>query len=67
MANDNTVRDSERENNAIYVLNDARRHKDDEILRHPNVSLSFADASDQNYVSVSGIRPEIGENRKVAM
>ncbi len=44
----------ERENNAIYFLTDARRHKDDEIARNPNVNLSFADASDQNYVSVSG-------------
>ena len=44
----------ERENNAIYFLTDVRRHKDDEIARNPNVNLSFADASDQNYVSVSG-------------
>src|SRR4029453_13054250 len=44
----------EREHNAIYFLTDARRHKDDEIARNPNVNLSFADASDQKYVSVSG-------------
>ena len=44
----------ERENNAIYFLTDARRHKDDEIARNPNVNLSFADAGDQKYVSVSG-------------
>ena len=44
----------ERENNAIYFLTDARHHKDDEIARSPNVNLSFADAGDQNYVSVSG-------------
>jgi general stress protein 26 len=44
----------ERENNAIYFLTDARRHKDDEIARNPNVNLSFANASDQKYVSVSG-------------
>ena len=44
----------ERENNAICFLTDVRRHKDDEIARNPNVNLSFADASDQNYVPVSG-------------
>jgi general stress protein 26 len=44
----------ERESNAIYFLTDARHHKDDEIARNPSVNLSFADASDQNYVSVSG-------------
>ena len=43
----------ERENNAIYFLTDARRHKDEEIARNPGVNLSFADASDQKYVSVS--------------
>src|SRR5882757_2142604 len=44
----------ERENNAVYFLTDARRHKDDEIARNPNINLSFADAGSQKYVSVSG-------------
>ena len=44
----------DRENNAVYFLTDARRHKDDEIARDPNVNLSFADAGDQKYVSVTG-------------
>jgi general stress protein 26 len=44
----------ERENNAIYFLTDARRHKDEEIARNPNVNLSFADAGGQKYVSVTG-------------
>ncbi len=44
----------ERESNAIYFLTDARHHKDDEIARNPDVNLSFADAGDQKYVSVSG-------------
>jgi general stress protein 26 len=57
----------ERENNAIYFLTDARHHKDDEIARNPGINLSFADAGDQKYVSVTGTRPDIGENRKVAM
>jgi general stress protein 26 len=44
----------ERDENAIYFLTDARRHKDEEIARDPNVNLSFANASDQKYVSVTG-------------
>ena len=44
----------EREENAIYFLTDARRHKDEEIARNPGVNLSFANASDQKYVSVTG-------------
>lgn len=39
---------------AVYFLSDARRHKDDEIRQNPNVNLSFADAGEQKYVSVSG-------------
>jgi general stress protein 26 len=44
----------ERENNAIYFLTDARNHKDDEIARNPGINLSFADASAQKYVSLTG-------------
>ena len=44
----------ERENNAIWFLTDARRHKDEEIAGDPNINLSFANASDQKYVSVTG-------------
>src|ERR1700704_6732350 len=44
----------ERESNAIYFLTDARRHKDEEIARNPGVNLSFANASDQKYVSITG-------------
>jgi general stress protein 26 len=44
----------EREENAIYFLTDARRHKDEEIARDPNVNLSFADAGSQKYVSLTG-------------
>ena len=44
----------ERDSNAIYFLTDARRHKDEEIARDPQVNLSFADAGDQKYVSISG-------------
>jgi general stress protein 26 len=43
-----------REENAIYFLTDARRHKDEEIARDPNINLAFADAHSQKYVSVTG-------------
>jgi general stress protein 26 len=42
------------EENAIYFLTDERRHKDEEIARDPQINLSFADASHQKYVSVTG-------------
>lgn len=45
---------TDRDANMIYMLTDVRRHKDDEIARNPNVNLSFADAGDQTYVSVTG-------------
>jgi len=44
----------ERDDDAIYFLTDARRHKDTEIARDPNVNLSFADAGGQKYVSLTG-------------
>jgi general stress protein 26 len=44
----------QREENTIYFLSDARRHKDEEIARNPSVNLSFADASNQKYVSLTG-------------
>lgn len=44
----------DRDANEILFLTDARRHKDDEIARHPGVNLSFADAGSQKYVSLTG-------------
>jgi general stress protein 26 len=44
----------EPDGNAIYFLTDARRHKDEEIARDPNINLSFADTGGQKYVSVTG-------------
>jgi len=41
-----------REDEAVYFLSDARRHKDDEIHHNPNVCLAFADG--HNFVSVTG-------------
>lgn len=55
----------ERENNAIYFLTDARRHKDEEIARNPNVNLSFANADDQKYVSVSGTAVVSNDRAKI--
>ena len=42
------------EDNAIYFLSDARRHKDEEIRQYAKVCLAFADTSKQNYVSLAG-------------
>src|SRR4029453_5248773 len=44
----------QRELNAIFFLTDARQHKDDEIAKNPGINLSFADASSQKYVSLTG-------------
>jgi general stress protein 26 len=55
----------DREADAVYFLSDARRHKDDEIKRNPNVNLSFADASDQKYVSVSGAAAVSNDRAKI--
>ena len=44
----------EPDENAIYFLTDARRHKDEEIARDPNINLSFADTGGQKYVSITG-------------
>ncbi len=75
MADDNTTCDDDKRRvrpvsaclDAIYFLSDARRHKDEEIARNPNIDLSLADAGDQQYVSVADTRPDLGDNRKVAL
>jgi general stress protein 26 len=55
----------DRATNAIYFLADARRHKDEEIARDPNVNLSFADAGSQKYVSVSGTAAISNDRAKI--
>jgi general stress protein 26 len=50
------------EENAIYVLTDARHHKDDEIARYPQVMLAFADTGAMKFVSLSG-RAEVSNDR----
>ena len=43
----------ERDENTIYFLTDARRHKDEEI--------------EMAAAAVTGTRPDLGDNRKVAL
>ena len=55
----------ERDENAIYFLTDARRHKDEEIARDPSINLSFADAGSQKYVSVTGTAAVANDRAKI--
>jgi len=55
----------ERDENTIYFLTDARRHKDDEIARNPGVNLSFADASSQKYVWLTGTAMVSNDRAKI--
>ena len=55
----------EREQNAIYMLTDARRHKDEEIASNPAINLSFADASSQKYVSLTGTAVVSNDRAKI--
>lgn len=55
----------ERDNNAVFFLTDARRHKDDEIARNPSINLSFADAGAQKYVSLSGTAVVSNDRAKI--
>lgn len=54
-----------REENKVYFLTDARRHKDDEIARDPNVTLAFANAGSQKYVSVTGAAEVSNDRAKI--
>ncbi|WJH38443.1 pyridoxamine 5'-phosphate oxidase family protein (plasmid) [Aliirhizobium terrae] len=56
---------SEREDNAFYFLTDVASHKDEEISRHPNVCLAFADSKGQKYVSVSGTAEVQNDREKI--
>lgn len=55
----------ERDDNAIYFLTDARRHKDEEIARNPGINLAFANSSDQKYVSVTGTAVVSNDRAKI--
>jgi len=51
---------------AIYFFTDARSHKDDEICRHPQVWLAFADSHSQDYLSVSGAAEISSDRAKIS-
>jgi general stress protein 26 len=55
----------ERDENAIYFLTDAGRHKDAEIEANPQVNLSFAAPDSQKYVSVSGTAVVSNDRAKI--
>jgi general stress protein 26 len=55
----------ERDENAVYFLTDARRHKDEEIAQNPSVNLSFADSSSLKYVSVTGTAAVNNDRAKI--
>ena len=54
-----------RDENMIYFLTDARRHKDEEIARNPGINLSFADAGSQTYVSLTGTATVSNDRGKI--
>jgi general stress protein 26 len=51
--------------NAIYFLTDVASHKDEEVARHPNVCLAFADSKGQKYVSISGTAEIQNDREKI--
>ena len=55
----------DRDANTIFFLSDARRHKDDEIAANPAINLSFADAGDMKFVSVSGTAAVSNDRAKI--
>ncbi len=55
----------ERDDNAIYFLIDAGRHKDEEIARDPHVNLSFADTADNKYLSLTGLAVIANDRGKI--
>jgi len=55
----------EPENNAVYFLSDVRHHKDEEIAKNPGINLSFADASNQKYVSITGTAVVSNDRAKI--
>jgi len=54
-----------RDENMIYFLTDARRHKDEEIAKNPGINLSFADAGSQTYVSLTGTATVSNDRGKI--
>ncbi|PWE52955.1 general stress protein [Metarhizobium album] len=56
---------AERDENAFYFLTDVASHKDEEVSRHPNVCLAFADSKGQKYVSISGVAEVQNDREKI--
>ena len=54
-----------RDAGTIFFLTDVASHKDEDISRHPNVNLAFADTSGQTYVSVSGTATISNDREKI--
>ena len=55
----------DRDANTIFFLSDVRRHKDDEIAANSAINLSFADAGDMKFVSVSGTAAVSNDRAKI--
>jgi general stress protein 26 len=56
---------AEKIENSVYFLTDVASHKDEDIARHPNVCLAFADTKGQKYVSLSGSAEILNDREKV--
>jgi len=56
---------AERIENTFYFLTDVASHKDEEVSRHPNVCLAFADSKGQKYVSISGVAEVQNDREKI--
>lgn len=54
-----------REDNAVFFLTDARKHKEDEIAHYSKVCLAFADTGSQKYLSVSGPAQVLNDRGKI--
>jgi general stress protein 26 len=55
----------QRREDCIYFFTDARAHKDEEIIAHPQVCLGFADTSGQKYVSLYGRAEVLHDLQKI--
>jgi general stress protein 26 len=51
--------------NAVYFLTDVASHKEEEVARHPDVCLAFAEPKGQKYVSISGKAEIVNDRDKI--
>ncbi len=54
------------EDNAVYFLSDARRHKEQEVNQYSKVCLAFADTGGQKYVSLAGHAEVTSDRGKIS-